>query len=130
MLENISWSQYFTWLVVATLLYYLFLWLIVFRGKLNFLPALSNPRPSFLQGEDSPDEMLTSAQFIMDELRPMFPSCTNKNELMLSLQGELKRYAGWDDPSFRDTINRFIINESQSKCSIRLEAEDLRVLWE
>lgn len=130
MLENISWSQYFTWIVVATLLYYLFIWIIVFKEKLNFIPALSNLRSGSLQGEDAPDEMLTSAQFIMDELRPLFPNRTTKNELILSLQSELKRYAGWDDPSFRDTINRFIINESQTKCSIRLSDDDLRALWE
>jgi hypothetical protein len=129
MLQNISWLQYFTILLVATILYYFFLWLIVFKGKLNFLPALTN-RMSAIQGEDTPDEMLTSAQFIMDELRPLFPNRSNKNELILALHLELKRYAGWDDPSFRDTINRFIIDESQSKCSIRLGEDDLRALWE
>jgi hypothetical protein len=128
MLQNVSWSQYFTILLVATVLYYFFLWLIVFKGKLNFIPSLANR--NITQGEDTPDEKLTTAQFIMDELRPLFPNRGNKNELIQALQSELKRYAGWDDPSFRETINRFIINESQSKCSIRLGEDDLRVLWE
>ena len=127
MLHSVSWSQYFTTLVVATVIYYLFVWIVVFKARL--MPTLSGIRGS-LPAEDVPDEMLTSAQFIMDELRPLFPSKTNRNELVFALQSELKRYAGWEDPSFRDTINRFIINESQSKCSIRLSEDDLRALWE
>lgn len=130
MLQSISWSEYITFLLVATSLYYLFVWIVIFRGKLSLLPALSNVRGISMHAEDTPDEMLTNAQFIMDELRHHFPNRTNKNELLFALQSELKRYQGWNDKDFRDTINRFVINESQSKCSIRLSDEDLRVLWE
>lgn len=129
MLSSISWQQFLVFLLISNAIYYLFIWVFFFKARIPSFSGIGNMR-QLSQGEDQPDEMLTSAQFIMDELRPLFPGRTNKNEILLALQSELKRYAGWDDRSFRETINRFIINESQSKCSIRLGEDDLRALWE
>lgn len=130
MLQSISWQQYFVCILIATLLYYLFVWIVFFKAKLSILPGLTNLRQFPLHGEDGPDEMLTTAQHIMDELRPAFIGWENKNELLGALQNKLKRYNQWDEPGFRDTINGFIVSECQSKCSIRLSEDDQRVLWE
>lgn len=129
MLQNISWSQYFTIIIVATILYYLFVWLVIFKGKLSFFPALTTIRPAGFHGEDQPDEVITTAQHVMDEIRPLFVSVGNKNELVLALQLRLEKYSQWEEPGFRETVNRFVLSECQSKCSIRLSDDDLRVLW-
>lgn len=130
MFSSISWQQYLVTLLIATLLYYLFVWIVFFKAKLSVLPGISNIRRFNLHGEDQPDEMLTTAQHIMDEIRPVFDGRQNKNELILALQLKLKRYNQWDEPGFRDTINEFIASQSESKCSIRLSEEDQRVLWQ
>ncbi len=129
MLQSISWQQYFVCIIIATLLYYLFVWIVIFQGKFSFLPAISNLRQATLHGEDSPDEVLSTAQHIIDELRPLFAERTNKQELLFALQSKLKRYAEWDEPGFRKVINEFILKESEIKCSIRLGEEDQRALW-
>ncbi len=130
MFSSVSWSQYITILLVATIIYYLFIWIVIFKAKLPGLAGVSNLRPVSLYGEDQPDEMITTAQHVMDEIRHLFSNVGNKNELILALQLRLQKYSLWEEPGFRETINRFVVSECQSKCSIRLEAEDLRALWE
>lgn len=130
MLQNISWQQYFVTIIIATLLYYLFVWIVFFKAKLALLPGISSIRQFHSPGEDHPDEMLSTAQHIMDEIRPLFDGRTNKNELVYALQNKLKKYNQWDEPGFRETINEFIASQSESKCSIRLGEEDQRVLWQ
>jgi hypothetical protein len=102
---------------------------VFYKAKLPSLSGIGNVRPVSLHGEDQPDEMLTTAQHIMDEIRPLFNDRSNKNELILALQGKLKKYNNWDEPGFRGTLNDFIAGESLSKCSIRLSEDDQRVLW-
>src|SRR5712672_1239540 len=102
MLSSISWSQYFLCLLIATVIYYLFIWIVFFKAKLSFLPGFPNLRQLNLQGEDQPDEVLTTAQHIMGELRPLFADRTNKQELLFALQAKLKRYSEWDEPGFRN----------------------------
>ncbi len=88
------------------------------------LPGLSNRH-----AEDGPDEVITTAQHVIDELRPLFVHDANKNELLYSLQLRLSKYNQWNEQGFRDTITQFILSESQRKCSIRLGEEDQRALW-
>ncbi len=127
MFQSISWSQYITTLLVATVIYYLLIWIVVFKARL--MPALSNLRSVSLHGEDAPDEMLSTAQHAIDEIRPLFPNVNNKNELLLALRLRLEKYAQWQEPGFRETIIQFILHECQSKCSIRLSEDDLGALW-
>jgi hypothetical protein len=128
MIPSISWSQYFLFLGLATTIYYLVIWVVVFKAK---VPVFSNSdfRVASFRGEDEPDELLTTTQHIINELRPVFNGRTNKNELMMALQKKLEKYTEWDEPGFRETINDFIASESDFKCSIRLGEEDQRALW-
>jgi len=128
MFQSISWSQYFLVLLVATLLYYVLVWIIFFNAKIPALSGLANFRSPPLHGEDEPDEMLSTVQHIMDELRPVFTS-TNKNELLYSLQQHLQKYRDWEVNGFRELLNEFIAKESNHKCSIRLDVDDLREVW-
>ena len=125
MLSFISWSQYFTCLIIATLIYYFFIWAIVFKRKLSFAGITSIQSIA----EDGPDEVMTTSQHVMDELRPLFAGRNNKQELMFSLQSVLSKYSDWEEPGFRLTLTDFIVQESFSKCSIRLSEDDQRALW-
>ena len=128
MLSSISWSQYITILLVATIFYYLFIWVVFFKAKFSFIPGLSNLQSS-VHGEDSPDEVLTTAQHVMDELHPLFKAGANKNELLFALQQQLSKYNNWDEPGFRDTINQYISRQCGTTCSIRLSEDEFSALW-
>lgn len=127
MLSSVSWTQYFTAILIASSIYYLYVWGVYFKAKLPSGVGLLKTPSSY--AEDQPDEQLTTTQHIINELRPLFINKQNKNELILALQLELKQYTEWDEPEFRASINEFITSESLSKCSIRLGEEDQRVIW-
>src|SRR5688500_4323809 len=101
MLNEISWQQYCIFLLIATFLYYLFNWIVFYKGKLPELQGIRNFRQIAVRPDDEPDEIMTTAQHIMDEIRPVFDGRNNKNELILALQLKLKRYNQWDEPGFR-----------------------------
>lgn len=125
MLSSISWSQYFTFLIIATISYYLLIWLLIFKGQLSF--AGINRFQAI--AEDAPDEVLSTSQHVMDELRPLFESRSNKVEILKAVGQVLSKYKEWDEPGFRLILSDFIAQEFQSKCSIRLSEDDQRALW-
>jgi hypothetical protein len=127
MLTSISWQQYFVCILIATLLYYIFVWIVFYKAKIPSL--IANTRSFSHYGEDHPDEVLTTAQHIIDEIRPIFKGRRNSNELLIVLQQQLKKYNQWEEPGFRDTINNFIASQSESICSIHLSERDLREVW-
>ena len=129
MFSTISWPQYFLFLLVATIIYYLLVWIIFFKA---LLPDMNKFRLAtrFQQpGEDQPDELLHTTQHIIDEIRPLFKGRNNKNELLLALQLHLKKYSAWNEPGFRELLHAFINQESQTICSIQFSEEELRLLW-
>jgi hypothetical protein len=127
MLSSISWQQYFVFIIIANFVYYLFVWIVYYKAKIPSL--ITHPRTFSRYGEDQPDEVLTTAQHIMDEIRPVFIGRRNGNELVIALQQHLKKYNQWNEPGFRDTINEFIAYESELKCSIHLSERDLGEVW-
>lgn len=129
MLQSVSWLQYFVFLLLATATYYLFIWVIFLKARIPTFSAAGNLNRFEVSSDDEPDEVLSTAQHVIDELRPVFTGRTNKNELILALQLRLKKYNQWDEPGFRETINEFIADQSESICSIRLGEEDQRAVW-
>lgn len=128
MLSSISWQQYFLFLIIATIIYYLFVWVVYFKFKLPSF-AIGSFSGISLHDEDQPDEVFSTSQHVIDELKPVFTGKENKNELVFALQGQLRKYNLWDEPDFRETINAFIAQESKTTCSIHLGEEDLRAVW-
>jgi len=128
MLSNVSWSEYGTTILLATIIYYLLIWLIIYKGKVSLLASIANVRNISVHAED-PDETIATAQHVIDDLRQLFIRDANKNELLYALQLKLQKYNQWNEHGFRDTINQYILNECQTKCSIRLSEDDQRALW-
>lgn len=127
MFSSVSWSQYITCLAIATVTYCLFIWIVFFKAKLALLPGLSRIQTS-MHAADQPDEVISTAQHVIDELRSLFVPDVNKNELFFALQQSLQKYNQWDEPGFRDTIDAFISRQCGTICSIRLSEDELRAL--
>jgi hypothetical protein len=129
MMKFVSWQQYLIFLLIVTILYYLLVWIFFFRSAVPFIKDVRElfSRPD--RGEDQPDEMMSVAQHIIDELRPLFVKGYEREELFAALHAALKKYNSWNEPGFRALINQFIIAESESKCSIRPGEVDVSRLW-
>ena len=130
MIQSISWQQYFLFLNISIGVYYLAIWIVYYNAKFPLFPGVGNFRSPSFYGEDEPDEVLHTAQHIMDELRPLFANQQRKGELILGLQRRLKKYNQWNESGFREVITAFIVSQSEQQCSIRLSEEDQQVLWQ
>ena len=120
MLSTISWSHYFLFLLTATILYYVFVWVVFFKARLSF------PGDPASFGEDQPDEVLHTIQHIINELRPVIRRHENRQELIMALQLRLRKYQYWDEPGFRNGINSFIHTESKGL----LDETDQQIIWQ
>lgn len=129
MIQSISWQQYILFLVISLFIYYLLIWVILYKCKLVRLSNTDSVGNISYGGEDAPDEMLQTAQEVIAAMRPLFKGRRNQHELLQALKEPLQRFAVWEEEGFRDIITAFIIRESQITCSLRLSEEDLRVLW-
>lgn len=129
MFESVSWSQYIITLLICTIIYYLYIWVVYYKAMLPSLRGGMNAETFLSSDEEHVNENLSSVQDIIEELRPLFNYGYHKNELILALQKQLKRYRHRDEPGLRDTINAFIASESLTTCSIRLGEEDQRAVW-
>lgn len=129
MLSSVSWQQFFLYIFVATILYYLFIWIVFFKARLSFLPGITGAHNFSVYTEDAPDEIMTTSQQVIDELRPLLKSDSNKNELLFALQQHLTKYSSWDEPGFRDTITRYISRQCGTICSISLSEDEQSALW-
>ncbi len=125
MLQNISWSQFWLVIILTSFIYYLFVWIIIYKAKFSLLKFKTRISDVVLNsGTDRED-----ISIILGDMEEAFANKQNKSELILELQKKIQSYQEIDDPGFRDSVNRFILSESQNKCSIRLEEDDLRTLW-
>lgn len=127
MLNTISWHEYFLFISALLILYYGFIF--VFYFKMNFFSLLKTNQISFFSGKELKSKMSWNAEKVILEIGPSFSGKQNLNELIYDLQIKLEPYKFWDEPDFKKSINDFIIEESEKKCSIHLSEEDLRVLW-
>lgn len=128
-MSSISWQQYIVFLLVITILYYLVIWFIFFRTA---VPSLIHFQKFFFRSkhaEDQPDEALSTAQHVIDELRPLFMKGYGRDELFSVLSSALTKYSGWNEAGFRAVINEFIVEECSSKCSIYPSEDELRRVW-
>lgn len=123
MLSFISWQQYFLFLLIALIVYYSVI--VLFFGVR--IPVPTGNKFHSVHSEDT-DEVMTTAQQVMDELRPLFTPRANQQELLFAIQLQLKKYHQWDEPGFRNTIQSFILREC-ARCSIRLNEHELRLIW-
>jgi hypothetical protein len=121
MLNTISWTQYFSFISIAVILYYVFVWIVYFKGK---LPSLMMRQETVNHSVDVPAHALA----IIPVLESVFQQKYNKQELMMVLKNHLKQYDATDE-DMKEAINKVIVAECMSKCSIHLGEEDLRVLW-
>ena len=125
MLQNISWSQFWLVIILTSFIYYLFVWIIIYKAKFSLLKFKTRISDVVLNSGTDREDM----SIILGDLEEAFANKQNKSELILALQKKIQSYQEIDDPGFRDSVNRFILSESQNKCSIRLEEDDLRTLW-
>lgn len=149
MFSNISWQEYWTSLVVMTLVYYFVIYLVYFRKGLS----LSSPKQVFnLDTSEKGDSQATLFEVdkpgikqtvkereehiieaCMDELNAFFDNQKKteavKSELMFGLYTVLQKYPSLRNSDYKEPLTNLIATQCENICSIHLSAEELKGVW-
>jgi hypothetical protein len=151
MLNNISWADYAAATGIILVIYYGVVWLIYFKNdNLRSFLRPQKESTSILQrdkenveGSQSESNLIPSAhnkntviRTIPEVLMDIQGIITDgafrkfqKEELFTALKIYLQQNATGEDVPEREVINQAIIAQCERDCSLRLNEEDVRVLW-
>ena len=130
MFEKVSWGEYFTGVGILLLVYYLLLWLILFKASPSVLYKFIRLRRSTNVQDSSKNAQPITLDYLKEVLRKIFVGRKNKAELVMAIKDKLNPYYHLIGPELGEELNQYIAEESVRVCSIRLEDVDFRVIWE
>lgn len=128
MFTEISWSSYFTTILLLTAAYYLFIAFRYYRKDVVKIFA----GKKFMGNEGlSMDFQKTMLQSFSVEVRAFLFEAVrnnlNKEDILGSIQMLIRNYSGVKDINFRNSTEHLIIEECAA--SIHLSEQDLCELW-
>jgi len=155
MFNTISWQSYWIANALTTAAYYIFVYLVYFKGSFKRLSHMDHMQgaPVGELFEVMPPETLPSlfdkeydkcsapageneeqmVEVWMDELSAFFDnqkkSRAIKSEVMYALHGILQKYPSLRRSAYKDSITNVIAAELENICSIHLSAEELKGVW-
>lgn len=156
MFKNISWSSYGIFILITLLVYYATVGVLyylneikqVFSGNSSLLLRLNRSKKLVTKNIIQPQaDHLNKQEFIPQSessLHPLVNECMNeiKNtlqyaannnlvrpEVIYSLQQLVNNYPALEDTSFKSFITNYILIECNNYCSIRLDDDELKLIW-
>jgi hypothetical protein len=149
MLNNISWASYLYAISIILLIYYAFVLIVYYRNDLqNRVAGFKRRFDQASAGVNAPTEKM-EADLIAQNTERDLPGNTlhelslsiqslikigasrnfPREELLLSLQLQLRKYTGEKNTNFKDNVSKFIIAACEDYCSIHLSVEEVSALW-
>ena len=145
MLNNISWASYVYAVCIIVVVYYIFVGLFFYRRdavhylknakEKNYHDDNKLSSDGLLKGEIIPAsvEVNSIEEVLLRVLFTMKKAASHhliKEELLQSLKGQIQFYVGRASSLPKEKINQYIMEMSETYCSIHLSEMDLVVLWE
>ena len=145
MLNNISWASYVYAVCIIVVVYYIFIGLFFYRREaVNYLKKSKEKShhddnklssDGLLKGEIIPAtvEVNSIEEVLLSLLLTIKKAASQhfiKEELWQSLKGHIQFYVGRASSLPKEQINQYIMEMSETYCSIHLGEMDLVVLWE
>lgn len=149
MLNKISWSQFFWFLITVLILYYIYVAMTHFsKGIIQFFlkrvekPSLSikaqTPKQVLSTNALSSNEMQSEKQLsfiydMLEDLKNLFSSASKtkivKEELVQAIRTRLNNYAKIKDKYVLEELNQHICLEAKEQCGIDIYPEDIKRIW-
>ncbi|PSK90793.1 hypothetical protein [Taibaiella chishuiensis] len=134
MLEQITWKTYLTVVLIAIIIYYLFI------GFLHRESIIKMIRKRQGQNYENEDEVITGFSSF-DELEELVNDIrhsilekagteVSKDELLDQLCNRLTHYGGLRQPAYRIAITNFIIQNAETICEISFTKDELEAAWD
>lgn len=136
MFQSISWSQFITALLLLIVIYYIIVGVLYYRREIREkLERVRSGRTKIAGDADDPPPAEQFAQatelkaIIADVLHVAVNRAWIKQELLMELHRRVAPFESLRQTPFEFAINNHIIQQVELRCSIRLEPDDLRVIW-
>jgi len=158
MINNISWTSYWQAIAIILLFYYGFILFVYYRkdllkilaGNKNQLSAgVLQPTPlkdlsadrqhqnefvkDRLAEADDSKELMPVVQSLIDETVAYMEQAGHagavKEEIVFSLQQIIKKYPVVKFTAHQPAINDLILYECETKCSVKLDKDDINGVW-
>lgn len=131
MFTQISWTNYFTIILLLAVGYYLVIGYLYYRNYfLQIISGKKNAANDFVTVFQNQDSVIQSfSDEVCAYMNEVGKNKQDKNDIMFSLQLLLQKYPTLKDLSFRESVQNIINNECKKYCSIHLSEEELRALW-
>lgn len=145
----ISWSAYFTAIVVVLIIYYAVIGYMYYRKeiKLAFSNSVSfhsytnhslQQIPPIVKNEnyqaDVSDDLPLQVQSFIDEVKACLQEAAgnqyNKDKILHLLRRLVSKYPSIEDSAYKLSLEQFIINECETHCAVCFSDVDLGEIWE
>lgn len=143
MLQNISWGQYLSVLLILVLIYYVGYFMKYYQEKLIAKLQHNRPEPeepfedSSLQDVDqhsTEEQEIDELEAMVNEIREFILDKAGKQADKATLAQELEAYVanfnGLHKPAFRYALTNYIIQQAELKCGVVFEEEELEAIWD
>lgn len=148
MLNNISWASYLCAISVFLVIYYAFVLVIYYRNDVqNHIAKITRrldttsaggqlsieKKVDFIEHNPERDLADNSLRELSLNIQSVIKTSTSRNfpkeELLLSLQLQLRKYTGVKNSNLKNNVSNFIITACEQYCSIHLSVEEVSALW-
>lgn len=123
MFSSISWTEYFTFLLIALVIYYITVALLFYRKELA--AVIRKGRSSSYDMYGMPSIPVRNENTLLEELREVYHATMHrefpKEELMLTIIQKVKQYSG---------INKELVNQFLTEAFPQLEERDRHRIWQ
>ena len=153
MFNNISWSEYLTFIAVSALIYYAFVLVTYYRydllqtvkakqpgsvNTLNFTADSNRQSDSPVVGEDFKSKIVEAnqsqlAQSFIDEVQAYLNEAgqdeISKESLIQSLSRITNKYSSLTESEYKPSLDQLIIQEVENNCAILLDESEVSRVW-
>lgn len=152
MLNNISWFEYLTSIIISALLYYGLVLFTYYRSDLLQILQTKKARPTSdkkfsanlnfqqahiadinLKNFHVPTGVSQHAEFFTDEVSAYLEQAAKneieKEDVVASLCKIASKYPSLATSEFKEGLNQFIVNQTETYCAMFLGEEDLNKVW-
>jgi hypothetical protein len=140
MLQQITWTQYISAMVILLVIYYLIYFIRFHRkGYTRLLDKLEQGHVDDLDEEEikneqkEAEELLNQLELLVNRIRSgvleKAGTEATKDQILEGISKEVASFGGLSQPAYQHALNNYIIEHSIKICGVEISEDDLQRTW-
>jgi len=140
MLQQITWTQYITALVILLVIYYLFYFIRFYRKRyVKFLDILDKEDTDedhdnkIIKEKKDAEDLLGQLELLVNRIRTGIlekaGTEATKSEILSGVTQEVASFGGLGQPAYQHALNNYIIEHALKICGVEITEEELERTW-